>query len=60
MADQSRSEIISANPIGEGLYAFHYNFNSTCARLGIPYDLQALERMSSTGKHTLALSWYSI
>jgi hypothetical protein len=56
MADRVDSEIISAYLFGEGLNAFRDTFKSTCRRLGIPDALQALERLSNEGKHTLALS----
>jgi len=55
MADRSNSGIIIAHPIGEGLNAIRDTFRSTCKRLGIPSALQALERLSNEGKHTLAL-----
>jgi len=52
MADRSRSEIISAHPIGEGLNAFRDTLKATCESSDA---LRALERLSNEGKHILAL-----
>ena len=52
MADRSRSEIISAHPIGEGLNAFRDTFKSTCDGSDTS---QAFDCLSNEGKHTLTL-----
>ncbi|KAJ0344354.1 hypothetical protein KNSL1_009466 [Colletotrichum chrysophilum] len=45
MADQSQSDIIKANPIGNGLSAFRDRFNSICKDKGFVSDQHTVDRL---------------
>ncbi|KAL8410404.1 hypothetical protein RB596_000189 [Gaeumannomyces avenae] len=53
MADRSR--IISDNPIGNGLAAFHASFHSICDEKQVPRTLDALGQLDQEDLQTIAL-----
>ena len=49
MADQSRSEIIKREPIGDGLNGFRDSFSSACSNLRISCSPKALDQLNNEG-----------
>ncbi|KAK1846429.1 serine threonine-protein kinase sgk2 [Colletotrichum chrysophilum] len=55
MADQSQSDIIKANPIGNGLSAFRDRFNSICKDKGFVSDQHTVDRLGEEDLQILSL-----
>jgi hypothetical protein len=49
MANQSRSEIIKQNPIGNGLEGFRASYRSVCDSKSIPYAPDTLDQLDNEG-----------
>jgi hypothetical protein len=54
MANQSQSEIIKQNPIGNGLEGFRASYRSVCNSKSIPYAPDTLDQLDHKGKISTA------